>query len=273
MSILKFSKVLLALVLMSTYAYSQDSAIVKLSPAEIQSYIEQAEKSIENQSYDAAIEKLDAVLKSDENNDNKKSYLEFNGTSIKDTAKHNSTLNKENKSLEKDAKDKAKDRDYNGCIEDFTNAVFLANKALDKISERDAKVAFRQEIAKIYLNRGIAKMHTESNKYFKLAVDDFDEAFKLDRDNFDIYIHRAEAFNALKDYNKELFDLRRLINEMNNPKSPLREKIDIAELYFKYAEVHINSSNDKDTGCKYYKKALNLGYTDAEKGVKRHCKF
>ena len=116
-------------------------------------------------------------------------------------------------------------------------------------------------------------MHTESNKYYKLAIDDFDEAFKLDRENFDIYIHRSKAYNELKEYGKELFDLRRLVNEMEDPKSPLREKIDIAELYFKYAEAHINDSNDKNAGCKYYKKALNLGFMKAEKGVKRHCKF
>ncbi len=71
-----------------------------------------ASKDVLDKDFVANIMKLKESInanndKMSENNDNKKSYFELNGTSIKDTAKHNSALNKENKSLEKDAKDKA----------------------------------------------------------------------------------------------------------------------------------------------------------------------
>lgn len=256
MNLLRNIALFVVVLLTISYAgFSQDSADVKLTPAEEKAYIEQARKSIENGSFDAAIEKLSKVIKSSDDN--------YEALDLRGIAKMKM----------EDAKEKSKDRDYTAALEDFTNAIFASNESIDKLKDRDAKVEQRNRTAIIYLNRGIAKMHTESSKYYKLAIDDFDEAFKLNRDNFDIYIHRSKAYNELREYSKELFDLRRLVNEMEDPKSPLREKLDIAELYFKYAEAHINDSNDKTAGCKYYKKALNLGYMKAEKGVKRHCKF
>ena len=71
-----------------------------------------ASKDVLDKDFVANIMKLKESINADndkmsENNDNKKSYLEFNGTSLNETRKHNSGLNKENKSLEKDAKDKA----------------------------------------------------------------------------------------------------------------------------------------------------------------------
>lgn len=236
--------------------YAQDSIDEILTPSQINKYINEAKQSMENGSYDAAIEKLNKVIKSDDKN-----YRAFNLRGqcrvARQLQKHEDT----------------DDGSYSEALEDYTDALFAIESYINDTKEREKKQKYREEKAEIYLNRGIAKMKYDKRKYFNLAIEDFDEANKLDRENYDVYINRSRAYYLTKEYGKELIDLRRLAKEMDNPKSPLREKLDVAKLYFKLGRAYINDSNDKTSACKYFKKALNLGYMEAERGVKRHCKF
>ena len=66
-----YRNILLIITILVSFSYSgfaQDSADVKLTPSEEKVYIEQARKSVENESYDAAIKKLNLVIKSSDDN-------------------------------------------------------------------------------------------------------------------------------------------------------------------------------------------------------------
>lgn len=236
--------------------HSQDSIDEILTPSQIDKYINESKQNMENESYDAAIEKLTQVIENDNQNYR---ALNLRGQCLvaKQVQKY----------------EDPDDGDYTEALEDYTDALFAIRSYVNDAREREKKQEYREEKAEIFLNRGLAKMKYDKKKYFNLAIEDFDEANKLDRENYDVYINRSKAYYLTKEYGKELIDLRRLAKEMENPKSPLREKLDIAELYYKLGRAYINDSNDKTSACKYYKKALNLGYMEAERGVKRHCKF
>lgn len=257
MNFLKFSHVLVfSLFFAVTICKAQDSAQIQLTPEEVTAYIESAKTGIANGSFEPVIADLTKVIDFDNHN---YEALNLRGNAKVKLEDQNNPDGKKN---------------YTEALEDYTNALYAIDKQLESAKEnRELKISLRQYRATICINRGVAKMNLGESKYYKLALEDFDEAFKLDRDNWDIYIYRSEVYRKLEDYSKEVFDLRRLLTEMDNPTSQLRTKLDIAELNYKMGRAIISDNNDKDQACKHYKKALDLGYLEAEKGVKRHCKF
>ncbi len=162
---------------------------------------------------------------------------------------------------------------YEEVLEDFTKAIEIYNNQLSQLHDREKKDVIREKIAVLLVDRGITKMRYKSKKFYKLAIEDFDEAYRYDQDNYDIFIYRSECFRELREFNREIIDLRRIISEASKPGSPLFDKLNLAKYYYLMGDALINDSNDRRNACEFYKKSMNLGYQRAISAVSRICNY
>lgn len=170
-----------------------------------------------------------------------------------------------------DAKEKRGDRDYTLAISDYSAALMTLEDVLDQTKDYSLKKNLRKAKAPILINRAWAKIQIDKKKYYKLAVDDFNEAFKHDNTLIEIYIGRAYAYHKRKDFQKEINDYKYIIKEATNPNSAARDKVDLKIIYYNMGNAFIDWQNDKNNACDAYKKSFDLGFTEAQEKIKTNC--
>lgn len=179
------------------------------------------------------------------------------------------------KMLIENDKPKAKDRNYTDAIKDFSDALMALDNDMSKSSDNKAKKEMRKSKVPIFINRAYAKMQYNTKKYYKLAIEDYNAAWAIDNSNMDIYIGRAYAYHKRKQFDREIQDYKIVIKEALEPNSKLsnKEGFDLSIIYFNLGNAYIDFKNDKKNACEYYKKSLDLGYTEAKSKVMAHCSF
>ncbi len=170
-----------------------------------------------------------------------------------------------------DQKEKVKERDYTEAITDYTNAIIGVKYELSQAKGMQQKKRLKKELAPLLVKRAWSKMQYDKRKYYYLAIEDYDEAFKYDRENWNIYIGRSYAYNKTKQYDKEIIDYRIIIREYEDQESPIRNMVNLAEIYFNMGNAYIDLNNDMRKACDCYKKSLDLGFEPAKDKVKYNC--
>ncbi|MFW5892511.1 MAG: tetratricopeptide repeat protein [Bacteroidota bacterium] len=142
------------------------------------------------------------------------------------------------------AKAKIDLKDYKGAIDDFSSIIRLQPEY--------------ETLYQAYYGRGYAKF-LDGN--FKGAKSDFDRAIKIYPNDAQVFFWRAYTKYRLRyKASSEIADYNRAI--LLNP--------DYAEAYFNRGHAKIKNRQPR-SGCKDLKKALELGYQEAETHVKIHC--
>lgn len=170
-------------------------------------------------------------------------------------------------------KERHKDRDYTLAITDYSAALMALDDILDLTKDYGKKRELKKEKAPILINRGWAKIQIDKRKYYKLAIDDFNKAYKFDNSLIHLYTGRAYAYHKRKDFQKEILDYRHIIREASDPDSKVRDKIDLKYIYYNMGQAYIDWNNDTQRACESFKKALDLGYSKAKEKVEANCEF
>ncbi|MFW5687723.1 MAG: hypothetical protein ACOCXV_02240, partial [Bacteroidota bacterium] len=86
-------------------------------------------------------------------------------------------------------KERPKDRDFIGLINDYTNAISITDRKINE-SPRNSQESkeLEREKAKILINRAYVKMQANRNAAFKSAIEDYTEALRNDGENWDGYL-------------------------------------------------------------------------------------
>ncbi len=166
-------------------------------------------------------------------------------------------------------------KDYQGGIEDFTNAIELnpssdtafTNRGICKynlgdyqggIKDINKAIELNPKMYKAYCNRGICKYKLED--YYG-AMQDLNITIGLSA-NFDLtYYYRGRSKHALKDYKEAILDYSKTI-----------------ELNSKFTDAYFNRGackyglKDKEGACLDWSKAGELGSTDAYERISKYCK-
>ncbi len=134
--------------------------------------------------------------------------------------------------------------DYKGAIDDFSSIIRLQPEY--------------EMLYQAYYGRGYAKFLDGD---YDGAKSDFDRAIKIYPNDAQVFFWRAYTKYRLKyKASSEIADYNRAI--LLNP--------DYAEAYFNRGQAKIKNRQPK-SGCKDLKKALELGYQEAETHLKIHC--
>ena len=133
--------------------------------------------------------------------------------------------------------------DYTGAISDYTKAIELDPNYADA-----------------YVNRGISKHNL---KDYKGAMSDYNKAIELNPNDAILYYNRGNLKGRnLKDYTGAISDYTKSI-----------------ELDPNYADAYVNRGAAKELigflngACSDWKKAANLGHTNAAKWVTEECNY
>jgi tetratricopeptide (TPR) repeat protein len=146
--------------------------------------------------------------------------------------------------LSRRAKAKMEMGDYKSAIEDFSSIIKL---------QPEYEILYQA-----HYGRGFAKFQLGD---FQGAKQDFDRAIKIYPNDAEVYFWRAftkyrmraSASSEIADYNRAIL-----------------LKPDYAEAYFNRGQAKIKN-RQLNSGCIDLKKALELGYQEAETHVKIHC--
>ncbi|MFW5687305.1 MAG: tetratricopeptide repeat protein [Bacteroidota bacterium] len=134
--------------------------------------------------------------------------------------------------------------DYKGAIEDFSSIIRL---------QPDYEMLYQA-----YFGRGYAKFQSGD---YKDAKTDFDRAIKIYPNDAEVFFWRA--------YTK--YKLRyRASSEIADYNRAILLKPDYAEAYFNRGQAKIKNRQER-SGCRDLRKALELGYAEAEDHVRIHC--
>lgn len=216
-------------------------------------YLKEGVEQMDDKSYDAAIESFNNAIRY-----NEKNYKAFERRGFC------------RMKLE-DVKEKSGDRDYTMAITDFSAALMALEDLIDQTKDYSYKKKLRKEKAPILINRGWAKIQIDKKKYYKLAIDDFNEAFKFDNTLIELYIGRAYAYHKRDEFQREINDYRYIIREADKADSKVREIVDLKIMYYNLGNAYIDWNNDRKNACESYKKSLNLGFEDAKEKVMTTC--
>jgi tetratricopeptide (TPR) repeat protein len=134
--------------------------------------------------------------------------------------------------------------DYKGAIDDFSSVIRLQPEF--------------ETLYKAHFGRGYAKFQSGD---YKGAKTDFDRAIRIYPNDPDVFFWRAYTKYRLR-YSaaSEIADYNRAI--LLNP--------DYAEAYFNRGQAKIKN-RQLSSGCIDLRKALELGFQDAENQVRIHC--
>ncbi len=166
-------------------------------------------------------------------------------------------------------KERPKDRDFIGLINDYTNAISITDRKINE-SPRNSQESkeLEREKAKILINRAYVKMQANRNAAFKSAIEDYTEALRNDGENWDGYLGRAVAYNKIREYRREVNDYLKAIELMKKYEHRLSDE-EWGELYLTVARAYV-SLRDKRNAYEYASKAYNLGNHEAEKIMNRN---
>lgn len=134
--------------------------------------------------------------------------------------------------------------DYEGAIDDFSNAIRL---------QPDYEVLYRA-----YFGRGYAKFQIGD---YEGAKTDFDRSIREHSNDAEVYFWRAYTKYKLRySANSEIADYNRAI--LLDP--------NYAEAYFNRGHANIKNRQLR-AGCRDLRKAYELGYEEAEPHIRIHC--
>jgi len=158
---------------------------------------------------------------------------------------------------------RSRDRDYIGLINDYTNAIRIAERriALTPRHSQERK-ELEKEMAKIYINRAYVKLQTGRFAGFYSAIDDYNEATKFDDQNWDGFLGRAVAHNKVQDYRKEVNDYLRAIELLRRHEVRMTDE-QWSQIYYKVAVAYVNL-RDRRNAYDYATRSFNLGNRNAE---------
>lgn len=211
----------------------------------------EAERLIQQGNMDAALQKLnEAIALNDQNIE----ALKFRG-SIRLTMEQQ--------------KDRARDRDYIGLINDYTNAIRITDRRINA-SPRNSqeRKELEREKAKILINRAYVKMQANRRAAFQSAIEDYTEAIRNDDQNWDGFLGRAVAYNKIGENRREVNDYLRAIELMQRYEFRMTDE-EWGRLYLTVAEAYA-SLRDRRNAFEYATKSYNLGIGEAERLMNRN---
>jgi tetratricopeptide (TPR) repeat protein len=165
-------------------------------------------------------------------------------------------------------------KDYQGAIEDYNKAINIdpnyanayynrgiAKKALNNyqgaIEDYNKAINIDPNYAEAYNNRGIAKKALNN---YQGAIEDYSTAIKINPSHANAYYNRGIAKRNLKDYQGAIEDYNKAI-EINPNHSNAFYNRGLAKYYGNFSGY-----------CDDFKKALQLGDSDAQALIDKYCK-
>lgn len=166
-------------------------------------------------------------------------------------------------------KERPRDRDYIGLINDYTNAIRLTDRRINN-SPRNSqeRKELEREKAKILINRAYVKMQANRRAAFLSAIEDYTEAIRHDDQNWDGFLGRAVAYNKIKDNRREVNDYLRAIELMQRYEFRMTDE-EWGRLYLTVAEAYANL-RDRRNAYEFATRSFNLGILDAERLMNRN---
>lgn len=171
--------------------------------------------------------------------------------------------------IQEQQKPRAKDRDYIGLINDYTNAIRITDRKINNAprNSQESKL-YEREKAKILINRAYVKMQANRNAAFNSAIEDYTEAIRNDDQNWDGFLGRAVAYNKIRDNRREVNDYLRAIDLLQKYDYKMTDE-EWGNLYLTVAQAYVNL-RDKRNAYEYATRAFNLGNHEAERIMDRN---
>lgn len=196
--------------------------------------------------------------------------------------------------------------DLKGALEDINNAInikkegeYFYHKArfFEKMNKIDSAIAYYTLAVKLdsnlyeaFNNRGLLY---KSNRKYQLALTDFNKALELDPNNSILYNNRATLYQELENQEKAIEDFTKaikinelsyyyrsraasyaFINKFNKALSDLNKAIELDpsnSMAFNDRGLLNNISGDRVKACSDWKKAEELGSTEARYYINKFC--
>jgi len=175
--------------------------------------------------------------------------------------------------------DKVFKKDYTGAIADFSEAIkrdsgFIQayeNRGVAKFYLKDNRGAFADYTRALRINpndynthgrRGWAEFYLQE---YREAIADFTKAIEGGRNGEQYYNIRGQAKYYLQDYNGAIADFNRVIKSWSG------EKYQKSKALYWRGLSKINLGQ-KDNGCLDLGKAADMGYSEANEAIQKHCK-
>ncbi len=166
-------------------------------------------------------------------------------------------------------KERARDRDYIGLINDYTNAIKITDRKINEAPRNSQeKTELEKEKAKILINRAYVKMQANRKAAFASAIEDYTEAIRNDDQNWDGYMGRAVAYNKIREHRREVNDYLKAFELMQKYEHKISDQ-EWSELYLIVALAY-QELRDKRNAYDFATKSYNLGNHDAEKIMNRN---
>lgn len=165
--------------------------------------------------------------------------------------------------------ERARDRDYIGLINDYTNAVRIVDRKIGTTPRNSQeRKELEKERAKILINRAYVKMQSNRTPGFYSAIDDYTDAIRNDDQNWDGFMGRAVAYNKIRDYRREVNDYLKAIELLQRYEFRMTDQ-EWGDLYLTVANAYA-SLRDARNAYDYATRAYNLGNLDAERIMTRN---
>ncbi len=165
--------------------------------------------------------------------------------------------------------ERSRDRDYIGLINDYTNAVRIADRRIAATPRNSQeRKELEKERAKILINRAYVKLQSGRNPGFYSAIEDYNDAIRNDDQNWDGFLGRAVAHHLIKDYRREVNDYLKAIELMQKYEHRMTDD-EWGNLYLTVAIAYA-SLRDGRNAYEYATRAYNLGNADAERIMQRN---
>lgn len=166
-------------------------------------------------------------------------------------------------------KSRRRSRDYIGLLNDYTNAIRITDRRIDRTPRRSQERAeLEKEKAKILINRAYVKMQSRRTASFHSAIDDYTEAIRHDDQNWDGYLGRAVAYNNIGQYSREIRDYLKAVDLIEEYNHPLTDD-EWADMYLRIALAYANNRDSRNAFI-YAEKSYNLGNLEAESIMDRN---
>jgi tetratricopeptide (TPR) repeat protein len=165
--------------------------------------------------------------------------------------------------------ERKRDRDYIGLINDYTNAVRIADRRIAATPRNSQeRKELEKERAKILINRAYVKMQTERSTGFYSAIEDYNEAIRNDDQNWDGFLGRAVAHNRIREYRREVNDYLKAIELMQRYEYRMTD-LEWSNIYLTVATAYVNL-RDSRNAYDYASRSFNLGNSEAERIMQRN---
>jgi len=165
--------------------------------------------------------------------------------------------------------ERARDRDYIGLINDYTNAIRITDRRINNAPRNSQeRKELEREKAKILINRAYVKMQANRSAAFYSAIEDYTEAIRNDDQNWDGFLGRAVAYNRIKDSRREVNDYLKAFELMQRYEYKISDA-EWSDLYLIVANAYVNL-RDKRNAFDFATRAFNLGNLEAERIMNRN---